>query len=91
MGRNHLSVVNVVKDSQSKSFIRSILPNMLETSLTNVKCAPSNSITKRICGGTCACILAKNRSPAKSVVRVSFEKIEWSNILILTRKSNLYS
>ena len=64
---------------------------MLETSLTNVRFAPSSSTTRQTYGGTCAYTLARSPLLVRFVAKASSAKIAWSNIRILTRKSNLYS
>ena len=72
-------------------FCRSTWPNIKETSHTNVRFAPSSSTTRRTCGGTCACTRARSLLPVMFVAKVSYARIAWSNIRILTRKSNPYS
>ena len=72
-------------------FCRSTWPNIKETSPTNARFAPSSSTTRRTCGGTCACTQARSLSPVMFVAKVSYARIAWSNIRILTRKSNPYS
>ena len=72
-------------------FCRSTWPNIKETSHTNVRFAPSSSTTRRTCGGTCACTQVRSLSPVMFAAKVLYARIAWSNIRILTRKSNPYS
>ena len=72
-------------------FYRNTWQNTPETNPTSVRSAPNNSITRRICEGTCACTQAKNLSPVRCAAKASSGKTEWSSTPILTRKNSPYS
>ena len=78
--------------AKNKGLCRCTWKSIPRTSPSNVRFAPIvRSTTRRTCGGTCACTQARSLFPVRSVAKASSAMIAWSNMWILTRRSNPYS
>ncbi len=69
-------------------FCRNILPNMLGTSRTNVRCVRNSLTTRRIWGGICVFTPGRNRSHVRSAAKDSFGRIEWSSTRTPIKRSS---
>ena len=78
--------------AKNKGLFRCTWKSIPRTSPSNVRFAPIvRSTTRRTYGGTCACTQARSPFPVRFVAKASSAMIAWSNMWILTRRSNPYS
>ena len=77
--------------AKNKGLCRCTWKSIPRTSPSNVRFAPIvRSTTRRTCGGTCAYTQARSPFPVRFVAKASSAMIAWSNMWILTRRSNPY-